>query len=184
MSRFILQFSAMCGIIFAARFSVPPTRFVSMVEFWRYAATRKVSLFLYLQTLEDFKGLSSMSTDSATSFRDRLEAVGIRQNTFAAFARVHDADVSRVVRGLYVAASTVERMVAALVELEDLVNADHEIRPDISTVSRIRAAQKRLEERRKTATAPWADFNATALPEANAVVSSAGGILSEDRRNQ
>jgi hypothetical protein len=127
-----------------------------------------MSLFLGLKILANFidkKGLSAMALD-INSLRSRLEAVGISQNTFAAYAKVHDADVSRVVRGLHVAKGPVERITLAIAALEVLVSADVEVRIDMSTVANIKAAQKRLAAKREApATAPWSFRGAVAAPE-------------------
>lgn len=88
-----------------------------------------------------------VSTD-LKSLRQRLDALGIRQSTFAAFARCHDGDVSRVIKGFHVASAPVERMAEAIAALEDLAAADSEVKIDMSSIQNIRAAQKRLEEKR------------------------------------
>ena len=98
-----------------------------------------------------------MAQPDSKSLRSRLEAVGISQNVFAAFARVHDADVSRVVRGLHVASGPVGRITHAIAALEDLVGADSDVRIAMDTVENIRAAQKRLDAKRQSpiAVVPW-----------------------------
>jgi hypothetical protein len=93
-----------------------------------------------------------MSPSDLKSLRSRLNAVGIRQQTFAAFAQCHDADVSRVIRGLHVAPAPVARMVAAIEALEDLVNAVR-VRPALDSVANINAALKCLEEKRTESSA-------------------------------
>lgn len=107
-----------------------------------------------------------VSTD-LKSLRQRLEALGIRQSTFAAFARCHDGDVSRVIKGFHVASAPVERMAEAIAALEELAAADSEVRIDMSNIQNIRAAQKRLEAKRQSvAVAPWKFRGAVAPADA------------------
>jgi hypothetical protein len=109
-----------------------------------------------------------MASPDSKPLHSRLEAVGISQNTFAAYAKVHDADVSRVVRGLHVAPGPIERITKAITALEDLVAADPLVKIDMRDVANIKAAQKRLAEKRANpAQAPW-QFRGTEVSHADA----------------
>ena len=93
-------------------------------------------------------------------------------------------DISAYFGGRGVAAEKARRIRAAAAKLIDLYDSVL-VKPNWRSPENVRTALAKLEEiRKKPATSPWSYGRAVALPEDNAVVSSAGGILSEDRRNQ
>jgi hypothetical protein len=122
-----------------------------------------------------------MESRNPKEFNTRLLATDLAANVFAELANCQEAELSRYRRGFRVSPSRVERMWSALQALEDLLSVDSEVRPDISTVSRIRAAQRRLDAKRQIAVAPWQRIGtgAVASPDdgASAVV-IAGETLS------
>lgn len=112
-------------------------------------------------------------------FSSRFDAVGCPQNVFAELAECQEAEVSRHRRGFRVSPTRVERMVAAITALEDLVGADPDVRIDLSSVQNIKAAQKRLAEiRKKTAVVPWQFCGAVAKFEAGQPSEAARATLS------
>lgn len=126
-----------------------------------------------------------MSASELQTYRQRAAAIKLSLRVWADLAasqkmKIYEQEVSNWTNGRPLRKEKIDALVATLVELEALVAADAEIRIDLTSVTNIRAAQKRLDAKRQSpvAVAPWQYRGAVASPDDSAgAVSSASGIL-------
>lgn len=103
--------------------------------------------------------------------KQRALAIGLPFKTWARLASqsdmtIHSPEISNWFDNYPMREEKQKRLLAALAAVEDLVAADPEVRIDLTSAANIRAAQKRLAQKRNApAVAPWKFRGATATPE-------------------